>query len=62
MAELKQTAQAKMLMSPILMPKRAHQIVEYAYRQTAHFFMGQNDHHFGYVINFDYVLSPLLLF
>ena len=45
MTELKQTAQAKILMSPILIRKRAHQIVEHAYHQTAHFFMIQNDHH-----------------
>ena len=31
MAELKQTAQANILMSQILIRKRAHQIVEYAY-------------------------------
>ena len=30
-AELNQTALAKILMSPILIPKRAHQIVKYAY-------------------------------
>ena len=57
-AELKQTAQAKILMSQILMRKQAHQIVEHAYHQTAHFFMSQNDHYLGYVINFDNVLSP----
>ena len=56
--ELKQTALAKILMSPILLRKRAHQIVEHAYHQTAHFFMSQNDHHLGDVINFDYVSSP----
>ena len=60
MAELKQTALAKILMSPILIRKRAHQIVEHAYHQTAHFFMSQNDHHLGDAINFDYVSSPLL--
>ena len=63
--ELKQTALAKILMSPILIQKRAHQIVEHAYHQTAHFFMGQNNHHLRDAINFDYVsspLSPLLLF
>ena len=58
MAELKKTAQAEILMSPILLPKRAHQIVEHAYHHTAHFFMSQNDHHLGYAINFDYVSSP----
>ena len=57
-AELKQTAQAKILMSPILIRKRAHQIVEHAYHQTAYFFMGQNDHQLGDAINFDYVSSP----
>ena len=31
-------------MSPILIRKRAHQIIEHAYHQTAHFFMSQNDH------------------
>ena len=36
-AELKQTGQAKIVMSPILIRKRAHQIVEHAYHQTAHF-------------------------
>ena len=50
-AELKQTALAKILMSPILMQKRAHQIVKHAYHQTACFFMSQNDHHLGYAIN-----------
>ena len=58
MAELKQTAQAKILMSPTLIRKRAHQIVEHAYHQTAHFFMRQNDYHLGDAINFDYVSSP----
>ena len=63
MTELKQTAQVEILMSPILILKRAHQIVEHAYHHTAHFFMGQNDHHLGYAINFDYVSSyPSLLF
>ena len=64
MAELKQTAQAKILMSPIVTRKRGHQIVKHAYHQTAHFFISQNDHHLGYAINFDYVSSsptPLLL-
>ena len=57
-AELKQTAQAKILKSPILIRKRAHQFVKHAYHQTAHFFYCQNDHHLGYAINFDYVSSP----
>ena len=57
--ELKQTVQGKILISPILIQKRAHQIVEHAYHQTAHFFTSQNDHHLGYAINFDYVSSPL---
>ena len=59
MAALKQTAQAKILMSQILIQKRAHQIVEHAYHQIAHFFMSQNDHHLGDAINFDYVSSYL---
>ena len=59
MAELKQTNQAKILMSPILIRKRAHQIVEHAYRQTAHFFTSQNDQHLGDAINLDYVSPPL---
>ena len=58
MAELKQTARAKILMSPILIRKRAHQVVEHADHQTAHFFMNQNDHHLGDAINFDYFSSP----
>ena len=58
MAKLEQTAQAKILMSPILIRRRAHQIVEHAYDETAHFFMTQNDHHLGDAISFDYV-SPL---
>ena len=45
MVELKQTAPAKILMSQILIRKRAHQIVEHAYHQTAYFFVSQNDHH-----------------
>ena len=45
-------------MSQILIQKRAHQIVEHAYHQTADFFMSQNDHHLGYANNFEYVLSP----
>ena len=57
-AELK----TKMLMSPILIQKRAHQIVKHAYHQTAHFFMSQNDHHLVYAINFDYVSSPPIFF
>ena len=52
-AKLKQTAQAKILMSPLLIRKRTHQIVEHAYLQTAHFYMFQNDHHLGGSINFD---------
>ena len=47
-------------MSPISIRKRAHQIVEHAYYQTAHFFMSQNDHHLGDAINFDYVSFPSL--
>ena len=58
MAELKQTNLAKILTSPVLMRKRAHQIVEHAYRQTAHFFMSQNDHHLGDAIKLGYVSSP----
>ena len=38
--------------------KVAHQIVEHAYHQTAHFFMGQNDQHLSDAINFDYVSPP----
>ena len=45
-------------MSRILKQKRAHQIVEYGYHQTAHFFMSQNDHHLGDAINFGYVSPP----
>ena len=45
-------------MSPILIRKRVHQIVEHVYHQTAHFFVSQNDHHLGDAISFDYVLSP----
>ena len=40
-AKLKQTAQAKILMSQILIRKRAHQIVEHAYHQTANFLMSR---------------------
>ena len=58
MTEFKQSAQEKILMSQILIRKRAHQIVEHIYHQTAHFFMSQNDHHLGDAINFDYVSSP----
>ena len=58
-AKLKQTAQAKILISPISIGKRAHQIAQHAYHQTAHFFMSQNDHHSGDAINFDYVSHPL---
>ena len=47
MTELKQTAQSKILMSQILKQKRAHQIVEHAYHQTAHFFMSQKRPPFG---------------
>ena len=46
-------------MSPILIQKRAHQIVEHAYYQTAHSFMSQNDNHLGEAINSDYVSPPL---
>ena len=58
MAELKQIALVKILMSSILIPKRAHQIVEHACHQTAHFFVSQKDLHSGYAINFDYVSPP----
>ena len=62
-AKLKQTKQAKILMSPILIRKRAHKIIEHAYHQTAHFFMSQNDHYLGDAINFDYVSpSPFYTF
>ena len=47
MADLKQTAQAKILMSPISIRKRAHQIVEHAYHQRTHFIVSQSDHHLG---------------
>ena len=40
-AKLKQTAQAKILMSPILIQKRAQKIVENAYHQTAYSFKSQ---------------------
>ena len=59
MAELKQAALGKILMPPILIRRRAHQIVEHVYRQTAHFFMSQNDHRLVDAINFDYASSPL---
>ena len=55
MAKLKLIAQAKILMSTILIRKRAHQIVEYAYHQTAHFFMSQKRPPLGDAINFDYI-------
>ena len=58
MAKLKQTAQAKILMSQILIQKQAHQIVKHACYQTVHFFVSQNDNHLGYAINFYYVSSP----
>ena len=62
-AELKQTAHAKILMSPILMRKRAHHIVENAYHQTAHFFMSQKRPPFGRRHQFRLCFtSPLLLF
>ena len=59
-AKLKQTAQANILMSPILIQKRTRQIVEHAYHQTAHFFMSQSNHHLSDAISFDYVSSPPL--
>ena len=46
-AKLKQTAQAKILVSPILIRKRAHQIVQHAYHQTAHFFCESKRPTFG---------------
>ena len=58
MAEFNQTAQARILMSSILMQKRAHQIVEHAYHQTADFLMSQNGHYLGDAINFDYASPP----
>ena len=45
-------------MSAILIRKRAHQIVEHTYHQTAHFFMSQNDDHLGDAINFHYTSFP----
>ena len=39
---IKANSGGKILMSQILMRKRAHQTVEHAYHQTAHFFMSQN--------------------
>ena len=61
--ELKQTAQAKILMLLILIQKRAHQIIEHAYHLTDHFFMSPNDYHLGYAINFDYASPhPFLTF
>ena len=44
MDELKQTARVEILISPILIRKRAHQIVKHAYHQTAYFFMSGNNH------------------
>ena len=60
MAKLEQTSQEKILMSQILIPKRAHQIVEHAYDQTVHFYMSQNDNHSGDAISFDYASPPPL--
>ena len=63
---IKQTAQAKTLMSPILIQKWAHQIVEHAYHHTAHFFMDQNDHHWATpsilsILTMFYLPPPLTL-
>ena len=55
---IKANSAGKILMSPILIQKQVHQIVEHAYHQATHFFMSQNDHHLGDVINFDYVSPP----
>ena len=60
MAELKQTAQAKILISQILIQKRAHQIVKQAYHHTAPLFYCQNDHHLDDAINFHCVSRALL--
>ena len=59
LAELKQTAQAKIIVSQILIQKRAHQIVEHVFHHIAHVFNYQNDHHLGDAIHFDYVSPPL---
>ena len=45
-------------MLPILIRKRAHQIVEHVYHRTAHFFMSQNNHHLDDAINFGYASPP----
>ena len=57
-AELKQAAQEKILMSPILIQQRAHHIGKHAYHNTAYFLMSQHDHHLGYAINFFILSSP----
>ena len=59
---IKENTAGKTLNVTLLISKRALQIVEHAYHQTAHFFRSQNDHHLGDAINFDYVsLPPLTL-
>ena len=60
MAEIKQTAQPKDLISQIEISKGAHQIVINAYSQIAHFFNCQKDQHLGADIMFYYV-SPFHL-
>ena len=57
MAELKQTAQAKILMSQILIRKWSNQIVKYAKPLNSSFFVSQNDHHLGDAINFGFSSS-----
>ena len=62
MAELKQTAQAKILISPILIRKGAPPIHEICLSLNSSFFMSQNDYHLGNAINFNYVSPPFLHF
>ena len=54
MIKLKKIAQEKILMSQILIQKRA---TNKPTTKIAHFFNCRNDHHLGDAINFDYV-SP----
>ena len=60
--QIKANSAGKTLNVANINSKAAQQIVEHAYHQTALFFMGQNDHHLGDAINFNYVSSsPLTL-
>ena len=61
-AELKQIAQAKILLSLKLIQKQGPPNLQKALSQNSSFLCSQNDHHYGDAINVDYATSLLIHF